>query len=260
MADQGAQTFRSGEHTLVYHRVGSAAQPVVVLVHGIGMGRVVYAELVEELSRSATVYALDLPGFGDSLELDAPLSMPATGDLLAEFVRGLGLEDPVLVGHSMGGQVVAEALARHRQLCSRAVLVAPSVNPAERSMPRQAVRMLQDLAGESPKVLALGAYSYAKAGPRWFLRKMRQMLAHRLEETLPQIEAEVMVLYGDKDRVCPPAWMEKVADLIPAAYLRAIPGTGHEAVISTGQPAARLILEHAQSGKPRAEVTVRQRN
>lgn len=231
---------------MVYSRVGVEDGPGVVLVHGIGMGRGVYTDLAAELGRSVSVYSVDLPGFGDSPEPTAALDMPSTGDLIAEFIRNVPLENPVLVGHSMGAQVVAEALARHPELSDRAVLIAPAVNRAERSALRQAVRMVQDLAGETPKVLALGTFHYLKAGPRWFLRKMRQMLNHRLEETSPQISADVLVLRGEKDRVCPRAWVQEIADLLPAGRLEEIPGRGHEAVINTPQPAADLILHHAR--------------
>lgn len=231
---------------MVYSRLAGPGERAFVLVHGIGMGRMIYTELAAELAGSGTVYTVDLPGFGESPEPSSPLPMPQTGDFLAEFIRGRGLSDPVLVGHSMGGQVVAEVLARHPQLRSCGVLIAPSVNRTERTALRQGLRMVQDLAGESPKVLLLGSWQYAKAGPRWFLRKMRPMLEHRLEETCPKIRAEVLVIGGERDRVCPRAWIEEVAELIPGARVDEIPDRGHEAVIKNPQPAAQLILEHAE--------------
>lgn len=53
------------------------------------------------------------------------------------------------------------------------MLIASAVNRAERHAARRALRMVQDLSGESPKVLALGTLHYLKAGPRSFVRKMR---------------------------------------------------------------------------------------
>lgn len=237
--------FTHMDRTMAYGRVQGPDGPQFLLVHGIGMGRAVYADLAHELAEHGTVWAVDLPGFGDSPEPQTPLSIPETADFMAEFIRTEKMRDVVLVGHSMGGQVVAEIHARHPGLSSRGVLIAPAVNQAERTAARQALRMMQDLAGESPKVLALGTLQYAKAGPRWFLKKTREMLSHRIEDTLPHVQAEVLVLGGEKDRVCPQPWIRQLAELLPHGRMEEIPGRGHEAVIRDPQPAAGIILRHA---------------
>lgn len=58
------------------------------------------------------------------------------------------------------------------------------------------------------------------------------------------------MLGGEKDRVCPRAWLEEITELLPHGRLEEIPGRGHEAVINTPQPAADLILEHARLRPP----------
>ncbi len=215
-----------------------------VLVHGIGMGHRVFRDLADELGRTGTVYAVDLPGFGDSPEPPYALDMSASGDFLAGFVETLPEPDVVLVGHSMGTQVVVEALVRHPELADRAVLIAPTVNAAERTAAWQAWRMVQDLAIESPKVLVLGLVQYAKAGPRWFIAKLRQMLDHRVEDVLPRLRADTLVLRGEDDYVCPRDWVQRVADLIPRAVFREVKGRGHEAMIRSPEPVASMIVEH----------------
>ncbi len=221
-----------------------------LLVHGIGMGRRVLGDLAERLAAApgtGRVVALDLPGFGDSPEPadGVARTMSRSGDLLAAFMRAENLAGAVMVGHSMGTQVVTEAVARHPELTDRIVLIAPTANAAERSARMQAWRMLQDLAGESPKVLILGMWQYAKAGPLWFLRKLRLMLDHAIEDALPQVSARALVLRGESDRVCPHDWCERVARLLPQGELREIPGCGHEAMIKDAGPAAALMIAFA---------------
>lgn len=232
-----------GEHTMVYSRTGEG-DPVFVLVHGLGMGHRVFGALAADLAEHGTVYAVDLPGFGDSPDPGSALSMSGTGDLLAEFVAGLGLRDPVLVGHSMGTEVVVEAIAGHPGLSACAVLIAPTVNRDERTAPRQAMRMMQDLAVESPVVLAAGLVQYLKTGPRWFVRKLARMLEHEVERVYPRVGARVLVLRGEVDRVCPRGWVRQVADLIPDSTFAEVPGRGHEAMIRSPQPVADMILAH----------------
>jgi len=236
MTAERTAAFESRGSRMVYTDTGGAGT-VFVLVHGLGMGRSALEPLAHELAESGRVVAVDLPGFGDSPKPRRAPALPDAGDLLAEFVRSLGVADPVLVGHSMGTEVVVEAVARHPAISSRIVLVAPTVNPAERTVRRQALRMAQDLADESPLVLARGAVAYARAGLRWFLLSLGAMLRHPVEETLPHVQARTLVLRGAEDRVCPRAWVAEVARLVPGAVLREVPGRGHETMIRDPRPA-----------------------
>ena len=105
--------------------------------------------------------------------------------------------------------------------------------------------MLQDLIDEDPRVIWLGAVHYVKTGPRWFFRKLRVMLEHRIEDTLPRVHADVLVLRGADDRVCPPAWVATVTERLPRARMREIPARGHEAMIRNPDPVAAMVIAHA---------------
>ncbi len=240
------RTVRIGDQDIVYKDTGMRGGPTFVLVHGIGMGHSVFRALAEQLGSAGRVLALDLPGFGESPESSRPRTMAESGDLIVAFVERLGIDDPILVGHSMGTQVVAEAVARHPAISSRIVLIAPTVNAAERTARKQAWRMLQDLIDEDPRVIWLGALQYIKTGPRWFFRKLRVMLDHRVEQTLPEVRADALVLRGANDRVCPHDWVTEVTRLLPRAHMREIPERGHEAMITKPDPVARMILAHAR--------------
>ncbi|MEO6529691.1 MAG: alpha/beta fold hydrolase, partial [Specibacter sp.] len=74
--------------------------------------------------------------FGDAPEPANALTMAAMGRVLIDFVEVEGLGKPVLVGHSMGTQVVAEAAAQRPELFPEIVLVAPTVNRHERTVHR----------------------------------------------------------------------------------------------------------------------------
>src|SRR5687767_333409 len=91
------------EHT----RTGSG--PPVVLLHGIGLDREVWAPVVPLLAAEHEVVAVDLPGFGAS----AALAGEPTVEALAEAVEALGLERPLVAGNSLGGGIALE-LGRRR--------------------------------------------------------------------------------------------------------------------------------------------------
>lgn len=215
-----------------------------LLVHGIGMGISYFAQLSASLESHGRVVAIDLPGFGDAPEPAHALTMAAMGKVLIDFVELEELGHPVLVGHSMGTQVVAEAAAQRPDLFPEVVLVAPTVNRHERTVRRQAWRMAQDLFGESPQVLGIGMRNYAKTGPRWFIKKLRSMMDHAVEDTLVQIQAHTLVIRGKRDPVCPPAWVEEVTALIPNATMVEVDGRGHETMVKDGACVAGYILDH----------------
>jgi pimeloyl-ACP methyl ester carboxylesterase len=114
-------TSDSPRNGVSFTKVGDG--PALVLLHGIGASRAAWAPVLERLTTTHTVYAVDLPGFGDSAPLgDGAVSSPRR---LAEAVAGaldeLGLETPHVAGHSLGGWVALE-LADLRPVASLTLL------------------------------------------------------------------------------------------------------------------------------------------
>ncbi|MBP1326023.1 pimeloyl-ACP methyl ester carboxylesterase [Leucobacter exalbidus] len=256
--ESAEQRYVSGDVTIVYtetspkphaepYRVRSATERVFILVHGIGMGRIVYQDVVPILAEHGRVVALDLPGFGDSPEPGSKTTIEETAQNVARFMRDKGLSPAVLVGHSMGTQVVAQLAASDPDLVSGLVLIAPTINRHERSAVKQAERMMQDMSGEGLKVLATGVVEYFKTSSLWFISKLKVMLAHRLEEVCQRVQVPTLVLWGETDKVCPREWVAEVAAALPDSTMRAIPDRGHEAIIKSPEPVATMILEYVDT-------------
>jgi pimeloyl-ACP methyl ester carboxylesterase len=247
--------FRNGENVVIIHESGLRSGPDYVLVHGLGMAHEYWDSLADALEPTGTVYALDLPGFGDAPEPREPLRIPESGELLARLLVAEGIDRPVLIGHSTGAQVVAETAARHPELVDRLVLIAPTVNPRERTLGMQMMRFLQDIALVNPKVLGVGIVSYVKAGPRWYVANLRPMLEHRIESILPEIATPTLVVRGEHDRIVPRYWAEQVAGLAPNGRYAEVPGRGHEIMTRADGMVAELIARFAQglpAGRPLA--------
>ncbi|WP_438856228.1 alpha/beta hydrolase [Agromyces sp. M3QZ16-3] len=237
--------FRRGDQTTVITESG-AGRPTYVLVHGIGMGHRYWSDLADELARDGRVLALDLPGFGDAPEPRETQTISETGAHLAALLEAeCGGEPAVLVGHSMGTQVVAEAAAQRPGLVASVVLIAPTVNPRERSALMQGARLLEDPSLTRPKVVALGIRSYLQAGPRWYFRQLRRMLDHRIELVLPDIAAPTLVVRGEHDRLAPRAWAEQVARMVPRGRYVEVADRGHETMVTAGERVADLVARHA---------------
>ncbi|MBC9945101.1 alpha/beta hydrolase [Leucobacter sp. cx-328] len=237
------RTYRAGEIEIAFTDTPGPTGKTFVLIHGIGMGRVTFTEVASDLAVDGRVLALDLPGFGDSPEPGTTTSLEETARVVTEFIRSEAPGRVHLVGHSMGTQIVAEIALHHPDLVASLVLIAPTVNKYERTATKQALRMVQDLTGEDPKVIFTGMWEYLHTSPRWFASKLKFMLHHHLERLCPHIQVPTLVIRGETDRVCPRTWVSEVAEAIPHARMEEIPGRGHEAIIKSAQPVAEMVRE-----------------
>ena len=238
------ERFAHAGATLVAERRGRGER-VYVLIHGIGMGRSVFADLERHLG-DGEVVAFDLPGYGEAPEPRRVLTIERTADLVAAYLRARVRTPAVVIGHSMGAQVALEVAVRHPALAERIVLIGPTVDPTARTAPRQLWRLLRDIAVESPVVIARGAREYLRAGPR-LRAKFRAVLRHRPEDVLPRVRMPALVLRGEDDVVAPQQWCRRIADTLPDGRLAEVAGHGHETMIRDAAPAARVIREFAGS-------------
>ena len=91
---------------LAHELIGHASAPSLVLVHGITENRHMWDPLLPSLAAEHYVLAVDLRGHGESDEGDAYDPISYASDVV-ETATALGIERPLLVGHSLGGVVVS---------------------------------------------------------------------------------------------------------------------------------------------------------
>jgi pimeloyl-ACP methyl ester carboxylesterase len=96
---------------LAYEEAGSGTPPLL-LVHGWLCDRTYLAPQLEHFRRRHRVVAVDLRGHGESDKPGQEYTMAGLADDLAWLCGQLGVEKPVVVGHSMGGVVALQLAAR----------------------------------------------------------------------------------------------------------------------------------------------------
>jgi len=106
MPEYSERFFRSGTLRIHVRDWGDPAKPPLVIVHGLRDHSHSFDELARGLVDRFHVLALDLRGHGDS-ETTPYYHFGHFVLDLHNLVRALRLERPVIVGHSMGGEVVA---------------------------------------------------------------------------------------------------------------------------------------------------------
>lgn len=184
-----------GAPRLSYLRNGDAAGPRLILVHGTPGSAASWSDYLLDPPAGFDVIALDRPGFGHSGPAGA---LPSLADQAAA-VRALMPDDGrpvVLLGHSLGGPVVARVAADHPERVSAIVLLSASLDPAlEEIHPMQYV----------------GAWRWVKALlPRVLRNSNDELLALKAElemlaTALPRISATVIIVHGTQDVLVPVA-------------------------------------------------------
>jgi pimeloyl-ACP methyl ester carboxylesterase len=243
--DVEVQRVYDGDNYVRVNSIGTGGIRPFVLVPGIGVSSTYFERLAPNLNEFGPVYALDLPGFGGVPHPDSALSIRAYADLVGRVIDDLELDDPIVVGHSMGSQVVTDLASRRPELTTL-VLIGPVVNPAERKLVTQARRFLGASWHEPTivKILAISAYLFC--GFKWFSRVLPKMMSYPIEQHLPQVKAHTLVIRGEYDGVAPRDWVERVGELLPSSRLWEIPNAAHSVMYAHAEEVARLCVVHAR--------------
>lgn len=122
------QTVEVGGRRISYLTLAPAepAGDPVVLVHGYGGDKNSFALIQQPLAESRTVHALDLPGHGESAKEVGDGSVQLLADTVVGFLDALGIARAHLVGHSLGGAVVAAVARAAPSRAGSLTLLAPA--------------------------------------------------------------------------------------------------------------------------------------
>lgn len=249
-------------HAAVKYLEGGSGEPLVFL-HGAG-GMTPDDPILQALAASHHVYAPYVPGFGETEDC------PELRDMLDytlhtwDVVRGLGLEDPILVGHSMGGMIAAEMAAIAPNDVTRLILIAPAgLWMDDHPLPD----MFTLMPYEMPKYLFHDPETGAKlmtAGVRiddpeflkaYLVRNARQLgMAGKLLFPIPdrgladrlyRIRAKTVIVWGESDRLIPPIYGPAFEAGIPDAKLVRVPDAGHMVILEKPEAVAKAVAELA---------------
>jgi pimeloyl-ACP methyl ester carboxylesterase len=143
----------------LFYEEAQGDEPPILLIHGWCGDHTHFAPQFEHFaSRDHPVVAVDLRGHGRSDKPHQSYTMQLFADDLAWMCAQIGLEKPVVIGHSMGGVVTLALAMRYPDLPSAIVMVdAPVVRPADA---RAALpRFLEQLRGADYREVIRGCVS-----------------------------------------------------------------------------------------------------
>jgi pimeloyl-ACP methyl ester carboxylesterase len=239
--------------------------PALVVVHGGGLAADSWELTVSEINRLApvlTVLAPELPGRrnkpGDLREM-------TIGDFVDSLVRDIeraGLEEIVIVGHSLGGMTLAGVVTKLGAARVREMIFAAAFLPPEGTT----------IAESSPWLLATVARRFAKGGvpretPKWMARftylngvpsHRRRFMTGKLYAESLRILTEVVPWYGMPDDI-PRTWIltrrdRALAPKLQRKYIEALGGvqtlievdTCHCLMVSEPKRLAEILVDRCQ--------------
>lgn len=228
-------------------RAPAPGAPTFVLVHGIGASHRYFDRLQRELSRHGRTLTVDLPGFGGLPRPRHPMPIRALATALGARLEELGLHRAVLVGHSMGAQVVTELALLRPDAASHLALLGPVTDPDRATAAAQAADLARDMLRETPAANALVLGAYLRCGPRWYVRELPTMLGYPTLDAVSRVECPVLVVRGERDPVARSAWARRLAGAARDGRLVEIPRAHHVVQHNAPGETASAIMAFAAS-------------
>lgn len=235
--------------------------PDLILIHGASGNLREFDDLTAALARDFRVIALDRPGLGHSEGLDlSDVGLKAQAQHLSEAAAELGVQRPLILGHSYGGSVaLAWALAGHLRPSGLALISSPSL-PWPGNLDAW-YRLTDTGFGQTHAIPAVSALL-----PEFYLRRMatgvfhpepapegyfeakaiplairRETLRHNTaqvnrllsdiraqKDRYPTLHLPVELVHGTEDPIVPiQIHSRPLSRLLPDARLTELPGAGH---------------------------------
>lgn len=273
---------QDGRHVQVdgarLHYVDRGSGPGIVMIHGLGgqLRNFSYA-MLEPLAQDHRVILLDRPGAGYSTADDgAEPTIPEQAAIVARFIETLGIERPLIVGHSLGG-AVALALALERPALIRGLALIAPLTQAQSDVP-EAFRGLAAIPPSLRRLIAqtigtpmspltaertLQAVFAPEVPPADFATRGGGALSQRpaaiaaaaadlasagqdvaaLAARYPALTVPTAILFGRDDAVLDPVLHgERTAAIIPGARIEVIDG-GHMIPITASAASIRFVAD-----------------
>lgn len=265
-----------------FHYVEEGKGPPLVMIHGLmGSSRNLTYALSGQLREQFRVISLDRPGSGYSTRHNGtPADLPAQARQIAGFIRALGLGQPLVLGHSLGGAIALALALDHPQVVSGLVLVAPLTHPQRRLPPvflslavrpawlrRWVAHTLTVPLGMLTKGVTVKGVFAPDPAPADFATRGGGVLGMRpanfyaasseiavvnddlpqMVQRYPQLSLPIGLIYGGRDKVLDfRTHGQALADKVPGLKLQLVEGRGHMLPITATERVVALVEQVAR--------------
>lgn len=211
------------ESNLINYTVKGDGAPLI-LIHGLGTSIDSWSLNIKGLSEKFKVYALDMPGFGDSIT-NKILSSEELADIVAKWCEKMDIKKAHFVGHSFGGEICLWLGIKYPRLVKSLVLAASTGLCSNVSHIEKLKNLLIDGVREPLYFLPKLLRAYHKAGPWRIIITVHKSYQKNLCKYLSKIKCPVFIVYGARDPVIIPEEDKKAVKKIKKAKVKIIDST-----------------------------------
>jgi pimeloyl-ACP methyl ester carboxylesterase len=212
----------------------------------------------------ATVYSLDLPGHARSPG-DGCRTVDCYAEAVVAFLDALGVDQMIIVGHSMGGAIGQTLALQAMERVPALVLVgtgarlrvASAILEGIKDDFEEAIDLITRYAWSSdtdPSLMELGRDALLQTGPDVLLGDFVACDRFDIMDRLADIKVPALVIVGSLDRLTPLKYARYLAEHIPDARLVTVGGAGHMVMLEQPEQVAEPIREFvmaSSSGPPK---------
>jgi pimeloyl-ACP methyl ester carboxylesterase len=250
---------------------GGSGAPVV-LVHGLGSRALDWGPLLPELLRAGFhVYAMDLPGFGESSKpADRSYSIAEQAAFVEAFLEAMHLDRVALVGISMGGWIAGTVALDAPQRVDRLVLV-DSAGFSYRldfdprlffpATPEQVDALLALLIPHPqplPGFIKDDIVRHSQEGA-WVIQRVLASVKKGdaiLDARFSALKLPVLLVWGKQDLITPLALGEAMHRAAPQSVLEVYDGCGHLAAATCAERVMPRLVRFLKGEGPPAGATI----
>jgi 3-oxoadipate enol-lactonase len=249
---------RLGDHETVVAQSGEAG-PAVVLLHALGLDWRMWESVMAPLAAGRRVFAYDLRSHGAAAGSPTPFTMADTAADLIAVLDALELERAHVVGLSYGGGIAQTAAVSRPERFASLALLATTDHPFDSFEARARSGETDGMEAQlvpsltrwfTPAALAVDGWGvrYARervrrGEPRDWAASWRAFKGFDVQDRLAALDLPTLVLAGELDASTTPAIMAAIAERIPGALYRELPGTPHMQTLEQPDAVAAALAE-----------------
>jgi pimeloyl-ACP methyl ester carboxylesterase len=234
-----------GPATLFYDVLGSG--PPLVLLHGLSGSTRWWRKNLAALAGQHQVFSIDLVGFGRGR--GQHFSLRESAHLVRQWLDQIGLERPDVIGHSMGGFIIADMVTQYPSSIHRLVLVDALITGLAGGIFRQGLGLLDAARFMAPDFFPVLVKDALRAGPRTMLNAILAIQRANLTPALKVLDMPILIVWGENDRLLPVESGRKLAELLPQARFQVVAGAGHNPMWDRPAVFNRLVLDFLSEGE-----------
>ncbi|MBQ8639282.1 MAG: alpha/beta hydrolase [Lachnospiraceae bacterium] len=212
--------YQTSGANLYYETCGNGRP--LILLHGNGESHAIFEKAIPRLAKRYTVYAVDSRGHGNSSPVNE-LHYEEMAQDVAELIRGLRLEKPIVYGFSDGGIIALLLGIREPDLLSGIVASGVNANP-------KGIQFVW--------LTLFRLFYFFNRSQLYRLMLTEPDITKEMLETIP---VPVSVIGGSKDMIRE-RHMRWIADCIPNGRFTRLEGETHSSYVVNNEKLAELII------------------